>query len=161
MKYVILVSIVLLFGWFGYLKKQKYVMRKNIIQNIKEYINFYDSNLSVLKTDLEKINQDYLIMQELKSANKYNFLIKNNYIFNFDYIILKNNLESTGHYLLIENYLKSLGSADCEYEKKKNLEMKTTLNSILESCDYDIKNKGELYFKVMLAMGVVIAILIW
>ena len=68
MKYVLMVLIIFIFGYIGYKKKHNITNQKNIIDDIKDYIVFYDSNISVFKTNLVEINSRYIIQQNNKNA---------------------------------------------------------------------------------------------
>lgn len=161
MKYIVLVFIVAIFGILGYQKKRFYLNQKKTLQSLIDYVIYYDANLSVLKNNLTQINDDYLITHNNKNANIYNILLKNNNIYQFNLKIIKNTLFNLNQSSVIINYLQHIGMSEYENEKNKNKEILEVLNNALVKCGENIINRGELYFKIMLAIGAIFAILIW
>lgn len=161
MKYILIISLLFLFGYIGYNKKQKIISQYKFINFLKDYISFYDSNISVFKNDLIKINQDYLIMQNNKNAINEFILIKNanKYEFNIDY--LENMLLYNSEKMLLKKYFQTIGNSEYDNEKLKNKEIIIILNELSKKIEIDIKQKGDLGFKLMIAIGAIISIILW
>jgi len=161
MKYILIIVLVVLFGYFGYSKKQKIIIQYKFINFLKDYISFYDSNISVFKNDLIKINQDYIIMQNNKSAIKEFIIIKNANKYEFDIDYLENTLLYSSEKMLLKKYFQTIGKSEYNDEKLKNKEIIIILNELSKKIEIDIKQKGDLGFKLMLAIGAVISIILW
>jgi len=161
MKYILIISIVVIFGYVGFKQKQKIIKQKILIENIIEYITFYDSNLSVFKTNLFEINSKYIIMQNNKNANNISFITKNAGLFEYNYNFLKKSLSNLMELNLIIRYFENIGKLDYDTEKEKSNEILRVLSTTKQKLNDEIKSKGDLYFKLLLSIGAVIAIVIW
>ncbi len=160
-KYVLMISIVAVFGWVGYSRKKHFIDAKSYVVFIKEYVQFYNANLLVFKNDLEKINNEYIIMQNNKTANNINFSLKNHKIEQFEQEFIKSELKKLNENTLIFNYFESIGAGEYEDELNKNEAILKVLNHLENQLTVDIKQKGELGLKLMLAIGAVVAVVIW
>ncbi len=161
MKYILIVSIVIIFGYIGFKQKQKIINQKKLVENIIEYITFYNSNLSVFKTNLFEINSKYIIMQNNKNANNTSFILKNGNLYQYNYEFLKKSLLNLTELNLICTYFNEVGKFDYDTEKAKSNEILKVLSGAKQRLQNEIKSKGDLYFKLLLAIGAVIAIIIW
>lgn len=161
MKSLLVVLIIIAFGVIGYKQKEKLINQKKLIDKIKEYVLFYDSNLSVFKNDLTMINSSYINMQNNKSANNVLFILKNDNLYQYNYELLKIKLKNCNELELITSFFRTIGSLEYKDEKTKNSEMINVLKNASMRFDNDIRTKGDLYFKILLAVGAVIGILIW
>ena len=161
MKYFILILIVGIFGAFGNHYKKVFIIRKRLIEDIINYIDFYDANISVFKNDLLEINNKYIIVQNNKTANKCNILIKNNNFYTYNYEFFKKYLSTNIGFSVVDNYFRQIGKSEYIDEKNKNSELKRTLLNQLKKCENEIKTKGDLVLKILLAIGAVIAIILW
>jgi len=161
MKYCFLILIVVLFGAIGYYSKFKLINQKRIIAAIKNYVEFYDSNITIFKVNLIDINNKYIIMQNNKNAKINIFKTNSANICEFNINLIKNSLYNIQEIEVIERYFLQIGTGNYEYEKNKNKQLLEFLNKLKVAVDSDIKTKGELKFKILLAVGAVIAILLW
>lgn len=161
MKYLLMIIIVLGFGLFGYYQKQKIKNKNKLVQLIIDYVNFYDANLSVFKNDLFEINNNFIIMQNNKNANINNLVIKNADLFQINHEMLHGCLKKDNELSLIVNYFHLIGRGEYDDEKTKNAEMIRLLEKMQKRTTEEIKTKGDMNLKIILAVGAVIAILIW
>ncbi len=161
MKYFLIIFIIVLFGAVGYARKRKIVYQINVVQDIIKFIEFYESNLSVFKNNLIEIFNKYIIMQNNKNAINNIIILKNNNIFEINQESLKKEFDNIQEKDVLMAYFFKLGQGEFDDEKIKNKEMKNSLKSLLEKLTLDKKMKGDLFFKIMLAIGCVISILIW
>ena len=161
MKIILSSAVILLFGLIGFFYKQKFKEELFMYCYIKKFNKYYQSNITLFKNNIVEIINKYIIMQNNKNANYNKIFIKNNNIFSINkefldkYIL--NKLDSD----LIINYFNNLGKYEYNYEIKKLEEFDEFLNLKIKNIEDDIKNKGDLYFKILLAIGAVVAILIW
>ena len=75
--------------------------------------------------------------------------------------ILKNNLNNESVFYQTKNYLDSIGKNEYDYEKEKNKNFKEYIKQQIAIFEDEITKKGNLGFKIMLAIGAVVVILIW
>lgn len=161
MKYLLMVFVVICFGCIGYAIKKKIINQKILVDEIKSYLIFYQNNLLVFQTNLCDINNRYIIMQNNKSANKYNFILKNSNLYQYNTEFIKNQLNNIIESEIIVSYFNSIGKYDYDTEKNKTSEIIKVVGSISDKLSKEIDTKGGLWFKILLSLGIVIAILIW
>ena len=153
--------IIIIFGLIGYEIKRKYIEQKNILLFFKSLIEYLKLNITLYKSNVDEIINNYKIMQNNKNAKYVNLFLKNN---NFNANIIKNsnncfNDKDTKN--LIETYFFNLGKEDIVGENKKAEVILKSINDSLAKINKEIKTKGDLYFKLMLALGVVMVVLLW
>ena len=156
MKIVLCVLVLLVFSVVAYLYKKHYENQSETIKEIIDYIEFYDNNISLNKENLIEINNKFNIMQKNKNAKHLTFSLKNN-------MLCVNNIKNLQiiDNEKINNYFNSMGVSEYIFEKEKNkaeLEYLYVLHKISKD---EIKTKGELGLKIIMAIGAIIAILIW
>jgi len=100
-------------------------------------------------------------MQNNKNAKINIFKTNSANICEFNINLIKNSLYNIQEIEVIERYFLQIGTGNYEYEKNKNKQLLEFLNKLKVAVDSDIKTKGELKFKILLAVGAVIAILLW
>ena len=156
MKIFICLIIFLLAIVFACKYKNHYDYKLVIVQEILAYIEFYDNNISLFKENLIEINNRYIIMQKNKNAKQYyfieNYLIKHN-----------KNIEifNENDNRIVNDYLSGIGKNEYEFEKEKNKNILNFLNKLQEKIKEEVKTKGELGAKIIVAIGAVLAILVW
>lgn len=153
--------IIIIFGLIGYEIKRKYIEQKNILLFFKSLIEYLKLNITLYKSNVDEIINNYKIMQNNKNAKYVNLFLKNN---NFNANIIKNsnncfNDKDTKN--LIETYFFNLGKEDIVGENKKAEVILKSINDSLAKINKEIKTKGDLYFKLMLALGVVMVVFLW
>lgn len=153
--------IIIIFGLIGYEIKRKYIEQKNILLFFKSLIEYLKLNITLYKSNVDEIINNYKIMQNNKNAKYVNLFLKNN---NLNANIVKNanncfNDKDTKN--LIETYFFNLGKEDIVGENKKAEVILKSINDSLAKINKEIKTKGDLYFKLMLALGVVMVVLLW
>lgn len=161
MKYLLMIFIILIFGSIGYAIKKKIINQKRLIDEIKNYLVFYQNNLLVFQTDLCEINNRYIIMQNNKSANNYKFILKNNNLYEYNMNFIKTQLNNIVENEIIISYFDTIGKYNYDIEKQKVSEVIKVLNKISDNLAKEIEMKGGLWFKILLSIGLVVAILIW
>ena len=161
MKMLLEICIILFFGSAGYFYKNKYKESLKALDILHEFSCVYDSNISLFKNDLQEIINSYIITHKNKNANYYKFILKNNNIYQFDMDFLKNKIINKSTFEVVQRYLIEMGKSEYEYEKEKNKKFEQFLTTkIIEESKLE-KEKGWLGFKLMLALGAVVAIVVW
>lgn len=156
MKIFICLIIFLLAIVFACKYKNHYDYKLAIVQEILAYIEFYDNNISLFKENLIEINNRYIITQKNKNAKQYCFIE--------NYVIKHNkNIEifNENDNRIINDYLSGIGKNEYEFEKEKNKSILNFLNKLQEKTKEEVKTKGELGAKIIVAIGAVLAILVW
>ncbi len=136
--------------------KNHYNNKLKIVQETLSYVEFYDNNISLFKENLVEINNRYIIMQKNKNANMYNF-IENIIIKHVKYINIFNENDNR----IINDYFDCIGKSEYEFEKEKNRNIINFLNKLQAKTKDEVKTKGELGAKIIVAIGAVLAILVW
>ena len=161
MKIFLEICIILFFGSAGYFYKNKYKESLKTLNMLHEFACLYDSNISLFKNDLQEIINNYIITHKNKNANYCKFILKNDNIYQFNMEFLKNKIIDKNTFNVIQRYLIEIGKSEYEYEKEKNRKFEQFLTTkIIEENKLE-KEKGGLGFKLMLALGAVVAIVIW
>ena len=117
--------------------------------------------MTLFKCDIIEIIDKFIIMQNNKNAKYINLFSKNNnlYAINKDFIskqiINKESVET------IYKYLALCGKSEYDFEKEKNENFKAYINNSIIGSEKLYREKGGLVFKLLLAIGSVIGILIW
>lgn len=159
MKILIVVLVMFGSGFVGYIVKSKYLSQLNLIKDMLDFLSLYKSNLSFYHENLHEIILKYNINQKNKNAKNTLFQL-NNGIFVPNYSIFSK-IYNSDIANLSKDYFFSLGSVDLLNENEKLDKFQKVLEVAYENTKVDLKQKGELWFKICLAIGAVIAIIIW
>ncbi len=161
MKLAFIILIVICFGIVGFMYKKSLERQWLFLKYIKKFHDFYSSNITLFKNNIVEIIDNYIIMHKNKNANFSKIFLKNNNLYQFDNKFLQIYTRNNDVCLIIENYLKSLGKNEYYFEKEKIYEFSSFINNKIDESYLNLKNKGDLYFKLMLAIGAVIGIILW
>ena len=161
MKVVLVLIVIVAFGVVGYLYKQKLKNELNFFKFINEFEEYYNSNMTLFKCDIIEIIDKFIIMQNNKNAKYINLFLKNKnlYIINKDFILKQITNKETVE--TIYKYLTLCGKSEYDFEKEKNENFKVYINNLIIGSEKIYREKGGLIFKLLLAIGSVIGILIW
>ena len=161
MKVVLVLIVIVAFGVVGYLYKQKLKNELNFFKFINEFIEYFKSNMTFFKCDIIEIIDKFIIMQNNKNAKYINLFLKNKnlYIINKDFILKQITNKETVE--TIYKYLTLCGKSEYDFEKEKNENFKVYINNLIIGSEKIYREKGGLIFKLLLAIGSVIGILIW
>ena len=161
MKILKVILIVGITWWIGYNKKHKYIKQKKILEDLIEFISYYRNNISLFKENILKIINDFNIMQKNKNANYIELFIENNGIYSINRQLLNNCIYDAKIFNIIENCCSGLGKSEYDYEQEKLNIFQNILLSELKNTDYDLKQKGDLFLKIMISVGITISIIVW
>lgn len=160
MTYIIGVCILAISGVIGYCLSTSF---SNKNQNIKCLLSFCDYLLGQIgfkQEKLENIFDSYI--NGLPDKMKQSFLIYKQLMLNPDYVLDKSKLSFLNNAEIIEvtKFFKSLGTSCGEVEKDRiNAFKKSLEGSFTKTIEKNAQNGG-LSFKLSLAIGLVIAIII-
>ena len=161
MKLIIIILVIVIFGLIGNLIKQRYENECWFLRYIEDFVNYYYSNIALFKNNTVEIINNYIIMQENKNANYNNLFLKNGNLYSINDKILSKYILFSEDVLIIKQFLTAVGNNEYEYEIEKIKVFLNFLKRKKEESSLNFKNKGVLYFKIMLSIGAILAILIW
>ena len=161
MKILLVVFIMLSSFLIGSGVKQKIKNEYSFLVYLKNFVVFLKSNFNMFKVDIVSIIDEYIKFQDDKNG-KYNAIFQKNneiYIINYRAVCDNNSNEEDKH--TIYTFLNAMGKSNYEFEDEKiNSFLYFLQNKMKEYCD-NIKEKGVLTEKIMLAVGLIISILVW
>lgn len=159
MKTLLIIFIMLTSGVVAYKYKNKFKLKIKAINELESYVNYYESNMDFYREDLYKINSNYNIMQENKNAKSNIFALNNGvYALNNDYLL---KILKAEEFEVISKYFIDIGKLEYDNEKVKNNAMIKYLNLKKSEFKEELKNKGEMWFKIILMMGAIVSIIVW
>ena len=161
MKMVLVSLVVLCFGLIGYFYKQKLKHENLAYKFLKDYTEFLKANINLFKENLVEINNKFIIMQKNKNANQYNIIVKNANSVVDCIKKIKVLVSDKFDFCLIETFFESLGKNDFEFEKERILSFENHIKEKEKITNENMKTKGEMWFKIMLAVGAIVGILLW
>ena len=161
MRIYILVLIVIIFGLLGFEVKRKYVEQKQILLFLKTFIEYLKLNITLYKSDISEIINNYIIMQNNKNAKYVNLFLKNNNLTQINIKNIRNNVLCKDLKFIIESYFLNLGKENIDGENKKAELVINILNEKINKSNEEIKLKGDLSFKIILSLGIVLVVILW
>lgn len=161
MKIIICILVFSASGLAGYLYKRRLRQETEFINYLFEFENFYNSNMTLFKNNVVEILNNFMKMKKEK-FEKFNqiFVLKNG-IFETNENEIKKYISNEASVSVIKNYLVGLGKNEYEFEKEKNKNFDNYIKIELEKSKKNLEQKGGLYFKLSLALGAVLCIIIW
>lgn len=161
MKILLVSFIIVVSGYIGYQYKMRFLKQLKTINDLKDYCIYFKDNLVLFKNNIVEININYINTHKNKNANNMLFIKNNTHLNQINLKYLQNTIYNNALYSAIETYIFTQGKGEYEHEVFKINEVLEILNRELICTKDDLKQKGDLYFKLILAVGVVISILIW
>lgn len=159
MKMFCVLLVMIVFSYCAYVYKNKFKIKTKILSELIEYIEYYNINISFYKDDIKKINSDYNITQNNKNAKNTVFIQNNNIKQLNNVVLLKyfNNNEIS----IISQYFSVMGLYNVDIEKEKSNTVIKYLSELKNKTQEDLKTKGEMWFRIILIIGVMISIIMW
>ena len=146
-------------GTLAYNYKQKFKNKIKMFNEAVEYVSFCKNNISFYKENLYEINSKYNIMHENKNAKSNLFILKNNtYQLNYEKVVQYLKPDELDY---INQFIINIGTQDYQVELDRCDMMINYLYKKKDDAAYELKNKGELWFKIILMIGAVISIIVW
>ena len=161
MKILMEVCVIFLFGYVGFQYKKSFKEKEKCLVCLLDYVRFLDSNISLFKNNIIEIINNYKIMHKNKNANYINFVKNNDSKIKINEDILNNKIKNNEIVYYIVNALNNLGMGEYEQEKEKLKKIELFLENEINKANKESHEKGELYFKIFLAIGTVVGICLW
>lgn len=161
MKILLVLIVIFAFGLVGYIYKQKLKNELDFFKFINEFEEYYNSNMTLFKCDIIEIIDKFIIMQNNKNAKYINLFLKNNNLYAINKDFISKQITNKESLETIYKYLTLCGKSEYDFEKEKNENFKAYINNSIIDSEKLYKEKGGLVFKLLLAIGSVIGILIW
>lgn len=161
MKLFLEILVVILFGLVGFSVKYKYIAQKEFLLFIKNFIEFLEINISICKDNINEIINSYLIQQNNKNAKFVNFFRKNDILSQFDEKIIQDQVYDVNLKNYLIAYFLNIGKSNQETEIQNAKHILRLIESGIDKTNEEIKTKGDLYFKIWLAIGIAAGVVIW
>ena len=161
MRYFCLIIIFIVCALIGYQIKNRYRQQCVLLNQIDSFIDFLYPNINLYKNNLSDIINNYLILQNNKNAKNYKIFHKNNNLYqinnvNIDDIICNKIVKSN-----LELFFNNIGKLDLDGECERIKNFRKELNKYIINAEKDLKEKGELYFKISLSIGLILCVILW
>ncbi len=161
MKIILIILIISLSGITGFCIKNKYVKQLQIYQILINFFEYYLTSISIFKNNIQEIILNYKLINKNKNALYDNIFKNNDNLFQINKEFIFENINEKETKLILETTINSMGSANIEIEEDKIKSLITFLNKKKQQAEEKVNKEGNLYFKLSLAAGAVISIIIW
>ena len=161
MKNLVIVFVVLCFCFMGYLIKQKYKNQKEFLMEVKDFLEYFKANMSVLNNSVVEIINSYKIIQNNKNAKCFNLFQNNENLVKFNAKTLEKYIYNENLAVILKNYFEDFGSKTHDFELEKLNNVLGFLGDSIQKTEEEIKSKGDIWFKILIAIGLVFAIVLW
>ena len=161
MKIIVSLFIMLFFGGIGYYFKLRQKREVEFFNYLYDYANFCKSNISLFKNNMVNITENYIITQKNKNANYNNIFEKSGLIYQISRNSVEKYIEDKKECEIVYNFLNGIGGNDYEFERKR---IDYFLNYVNDKKNNDFEKRlkdADLKFKIFLAIGAVVCIVIW
>lgn len=161
MKILLCVLIFCTSGLVGYLYKKRLQTNFDFLEYLLSYLNFLSSNITLFKNNVVEITKNFMQLENDKNKKYGQLFVTENGILKTDEKVLKSYISDEASLAVIKNFLVDIGKNDYEFEKEKIKNFELYLKSEREKAKQNFEKKGGLYFKLSLALGALICIIIW
>ena len=161
MKKFVIVFVVFCFCYIGYLVKQKFKNQRNCLEQIKNFLDYFKANMSVLKSDVVEIINDYKFIQNNKNAKEFHLFQNNENLVEFNSKLLERYIYDENLSSVLAKYFDDFGMRTHEFEREKLDDFLPFIDLCIQNTNEEIKSKGDLWFKILIAVGLVLAIVLW
>lgn len=161
MRYFLLIFIFIICALIGYQIKNKFRQQLIVLRILDEFINYLYLNISIYKINLTEIINNYLIQQNNINAKLCEIFKKNAILSRFDIENINKQIYDPDIKISVNDFILNLGKNELINECEKIKSFKLLLKEYINKTNQELKEKGDLYFKICLAIGLVIVILLW
>ena len=161
MRILLCFFIMIFFGMIGYRFKLKQRREIEFYNYLNEFTMFCKSNISLFKNNMVNIIDSYIITQENKNANYNKLFVKNGSIYQISRNIIDKYIANEKDAEIVFSFLNGLGGNDYEFEQKRIDDFRNCVLIKKEKEFDNLLKNADLKFKVVLAIGAVVCIVIW
>lgn len=161
MKNLFIFSIVFVFCYIGYLIKNKYKKQKVYLETIKDFLEYFKSNMFDCKNNIVEIINSYKLLQKNKNAITEDIFENTEQIFKFNNKFAEIYVFDECLLNIINKYFTDIGSQCYVFENEKLDSFLKILSNYIEKTNLEIKTKGDLLFKIFISLGLILAIVLW
>lgn len=158
---ILIIFCVVCCGIIGFIVKNRFVMQVKFLMWYKTFLENLLLNISIYKNNLTQIINNYLIMQNNKNAKFVNFFQKKDNLQAFNTKILDDYVLPEEWRMQISAFVNELGKADVLIECEKIKGNINFISQCIQDSEKDVKEKGDLYFKIWLAIGIILGVILW
>ncbi|MBQ8451434.1 MAG: hypothetical protein IJ538_01490 [Clostridia bacterium] len=161
MKILLPITVLIVSFLIGFSYKRKFYKTTELLKVLLEFQQYLNSNILIFKSNIYDIIHNYKITHENKSAIYEKLFVKSNNFYQINDKFIFDLVGEIDTKDVLINYYNSLGSFEylTEVEKGKQIEMllEREIHLSLEKQ----KSMGDLWFKVIIGIGAMIAIALW
>ncbi len=138
--FVVLASVVYIF----------YILRKNLFKDLVYICKYLKNNISFNKNNINTLLTN--CFKDISKQSRY--LIENNSKQVSILVAGRNNKN------LLSDFFKSIGKGDVDYELNNLTYYETNFDNNLKISTEELKTKGQMYFKLIIGLGLIVCILL-
>lgn len=138
--FVVLASVVYIF----------YILRKNLFKDLVYICKYLKNNISFNKNNINTLLTN--CFKDISKQSRY--LIENNSKQVSILVTGRNNKN------LLSDFFKSIGKGDVDYELNNLTYYETNFDNNLKISTEELKTKGQMYFKLIIGLGLIVCILL-
>lgn len=163
MKFILLGVIVFICGYIGYGLSRYYFSRVKLFMSLINFTEKLDTDINFGKAKLLKIIEDFKCeSKDLKKIlNGYILCLNEGKSCTEDMVFKDIKILKDGEKNVILNFLLELGKLDVFNQTKQIENSKLRFKEILEGCNEEKKKYGNLYLKLGIILGLLIALILF
>lgn len=161
MKILICLIVLILCAGVGYALKWKAKKEQDFLEYLKDFTNYFLANISLFKNNVVAIIDNYNITQKNKNAKFSEIFEKTSNFYQIESKNVARYISDEANKNVICEFLKNVGSNEYDYERKKAEDFMKFLDEKIQYTKKEKIKKSDLNFKLFLAVGAVICIIIW
>ena len=161
MKIILIICVMCASGYVGFMLRQKLKIEHKMASFLLDFEKFYNSNMTLFKNDVVAIIDGFVASRNKKNGENFEIFEKTNNIYNFNTALLEKCFKSKTAVAVSSEYLNSLGKNEYEFEKEKNKNFEEFISKVCDESLKSYEKKGSMIFKLCLAIGAVLSIIIW
>ncbi len=161
MKIILCLFIMAVSGGIGISFKISIKKKLAFFNLLNDFAEFAKQNISLFKNNLVQIIDEFILKENEKNAKYLQIFQKNGQIYTFDRDLVLKYSGNEADADMILRFLSELGKNEYDFERIRLDEFLSILKSKTNKEKEELSSKGSLAFKVSLAIGAVLSIIIW
>ena len=161
MKILLSICVVCLCGEIGLYIKFKIKNEIVTLNIIKKYAEYCYNNIIIFKSDLISTTKKYIISEKDKNAKFSKIFLNNDKKLKINKNFIKNVISNSNDADIVISYFEQLSIQDYKTIEERFKNFSNFLNLKIKLLNDKLKGDGELYFKISLAIGAILSIIMW